>query len=88
MEENRGLLSMFQNQKGMEKDNKGPTNRKDWIQLFFSLVGILLYPFMVGGIFPFLFAWVYDKKEYEKHLDDYDYIRWIVTVSPRFFVHF
>ena len=79
---------MFQNHKGMEKDNKGPTKRKDWIQFFLSLVGILLYPFMVGGIFPFLFAWVYDKKEYEKHLDDYDYIRWIVTVSPRFFMAF
>lgn len=79
---------MFQNHKGMEKDNKGPTKRKDWIQFFLSLVGILLYPFMVGGIFPFLFAWYYDKKEYEKHLDDYDYIRWIVTVSPRFFMAF
>ena len=79
---------MLNHSKGKEKEIEGPTKRKDWIQLFFSLVGVLLYPFMIGGIIPFVCAWYYDKKEYEKHLDDYDYTRWIVTVSPRFFIAF
>ena len=79
---------MLNHSKGKEKEIEGPIKRKDWIQLFFSLVGVLLYPFMIGGIIPFVCAWYYDKKEYEKHLDDYDYTRWIVTVSPRFFMAF
>ena len=80
------MLNHSKDRKG--KEIEGPIKRKDWIQLFFSLVGVLLYPFMIGGIIPFFCAWYYDKKEYEKHLDDYDYTRWIVTVSPRFFMAF